>query len=500
MIFKSCRKDFDFEPAQINQFQFSADTIFLDTVFNNITTSTKILTVKNSSDQDISINSVRLRRGVDSKYQLNVDGTPNELDALTPSSGKIFDDVELLANDSIFIFIEATIDPVIDDLDAEQNYLDEILFETNSGTSEVQLSTQVIDADFSFNTEEVPPRVFETTQRDENGDFIEIRGYDLTPSELNINSSKARVIFGNAVVPSGATLNIEGGSRVYFNRDSGLIIEDGARLEITGGAYQPDAENPLADTVILESNQLDEDFDNLAGQWNFIWLQPGATASINNTIIKNATTGIWVQSNAVTASPNLELNNVQIYNSQTVGIQASTCNITATNLVINQSAVGNMNIENGGNYDFTHCTFSNTFRFGGVLQSAIHFSESGDNTTTENLNANFTNCIITGNRRDEINVNTTDNTTVNLNFQNCLINLTPNNFSNLDISDTTIFENCIFGESAEFKNTRLNDLRISEESAANGAATFITGEDILNSPRNNPSDIGAYESILFEEE
>lgn len=498
ICFSSCRKDFDFELAQVNQLSFSADTIFLDTVFNNIRSTTRILTVANNSDNDINIPNVALRRGTDSKYQLNVDGLPNDQSPLTPESGKIFTNVEILANDSIFIFIEATIDPLVDELDSEQNYLDEILFSTATNEVDVQLSTQVIDADFSFTEELEPPRVFETEQRDENGEFIIIRGYDLTDDELGITRDKARVIFGNAVVPSGKTLTIGSGSRVYFNRDASLIIEEGATLTILGEETPADSTTPFANEVIIESNQLDEDFDNLAGQWNFIWIREGANATINNTIIKNATTGLFVQGIANENTQNLELDNVQIYNSQTVGIQASDSFINATNLVINQSGRASINIEDSGTYNFTHSSLSSTFRFGGVAQTAVVFN-NGNDDTTNTITANFTNSIITGNRLSEITITAPENNNVSLSFTNCLIDLTNNNSASLDTNDTSIFENCIFNQNPDFRNTRLNDLRISDESPANGAALFTVSKDIIGTERTNPSDIGAYESIIFEE-
>lgn len=500
VFLNSCRKDFDFEPAQINQLSFSADTIFLDTVFNNIQSSTRVLTVFNNSDNDIRIPNVGLRRGIDSKYQLNVDGLPNTQSPQTPESGKLFTDVEILANDSIFVFIEATVDPLVDELDENQNYLDEILFRTATNEIDVQLLTQVIDAEFSFTEESEPPRRFETEQRDENGDFIIIRGYDLTDDELEITRDKARVIFGNAVVPTGKTLTIGSGSRIYFNRDASLIVEDGATLTILGEVSPVSETNPLINQVVIESNQLDEDFDNLAGQWGFIWIRQGASASINNTIIKNATTGILVEGTADQTTANLELNNVQIYNSQTVGIQASTSIITANNLVINQSGRACINIENGGTYNFTHTTLSSTFRFGGVSQTAVVFNNNITDENNSAITANFTNSIITGNRRDEITIAAPENNNIDLSFTNCLIDLTRNNSATLNTEDSTLFSSCIFNQNPAFRNTRINNLQIDSNSPANDSAFFIAGQDVIGTERTNPSDIGAYESISFEEQ
>src|SRR5690554_5318081 len=98
LLVSSCREDFYFEPSSGN-LEFSRDTVYLDTVFSNIGSSTYTLKVYNRSNKDIKIPSIRLGEGENSKYRLMVDGLP----------GKVFDNIELLAKDSMFVFIETTI-------------------------------------------------------------------------------------------------------------------------------------------------------------------------------------------------------------------------------------------------------------------------------------------------------------------------------------------------------------------------------------------------------
>src|SRR5690606_4867118 len=98
-MWSSCRKDFDFS-ASTGSLQFSKDTVYLDTVFTNIGSSTYNLKVYNKSNEDISIPTLRLGLGENSNYRLNVDGI----------AGKEFENVEILAKDSMYIFIETTID------------------------------------------------------------------------------------------------------------------------------------------------------------------------------------------------------------------------------------------------------------------------------------------------------------------------------------------------------------------------------------------------------
>ncbi|MFT6749171.1 MAG: hypothetical protein ACJAQ1_001104, partial [Flavobacterium sp.] len=103
--FTSCRKDFVFEPSK-GGLTFSKDTVYLDTVFSNIGSSTYRLKVYNKSNTDISIPKIQLQKGTNSKYRLMVDGLTGDVGA----QGKSFTNVELLAKDSLFIFIEVTSD------------------------------------------------------------------------------------------------------------------------------------------------------------------------------------------------------------------------------------------------------------------------------------------------------------------------------------------------------------------------------------------------------
>ncbi|HBS52701.1 MAG TPA: hypothetical protein DD806_01715, partial [Flavobacterium sp.] len=94
----SCRSDFDTVSSK-GDLVFSQDTIFLDTVFSTIGSSTFQLKVYNKSNQDISIPSIQLGKGLSSKYRMTVDG-------MSGNQSKLFQDVTLLAKDSLYIFIE----------------------------------------------------------------------------------------------------------------------------------------------------------------------------------------------------------------------------------------------------------------------------------------------------------------------------------------------------------------------------------------------------------
>ncbi|WP_335597936.1 hypothetical protein [Flavobacterium columnare] len=73
-IFISCRKDFETELSN-GQLLFSKNTVYLDTVFSGVSSSTYSLKVYNKSHKDIRIPTVSLAKGTLSKYRLMIDGT-----------------------------------------------------------------------------------------------------------------------------------------------------------------------------------------------------------------------------------------------------------------------------------------------------------------------------------------------------------------------------------------------------------------------------------------
>ena len=93
VLIKSCDYDLTFSPAQTQDIGFSSDTVYLDTVFTLIGSSTYNLRIYNLSDRNVEIGSIRLGQGSQSQFRINVDGI----------HGESFEQVELLAKDSIYV-------------------------------------------------------------------------------------------------------------------------------------------------------------------------------------------------------------------------------------------------------------------------------------------------------------------------------------------------------------------------------------------------------------
>ncbi|MEZ4780896.1 MAG: hypothetical protein R2816_04750 [Flavobacteriaceae bacterium] len=264
VFWSSCRKDFEFDLSSGN-LEFSKDTVYLDTVFSNIGSSTYNLKVYNNSDNDIVIPTVKLSQGQNSMYRLNVDGMTGS----GSIAGKEFENVEILAKDSMYIFIETTID--IQQLVSSETqflYTDAIEFDSGSNLQKVELVTLVKDAVFIY-----PQRflnsegqyVTETLTFDVDGDGMDdettIEGRFLDDSELTFTNEKPYVIYGYAAVDDGKTLNIEAGARVHFHANSGLLVTSGGSINAQGTLSTD--EELMEGEIIFEGDRLEPSFSDV---------------------------------------------------------------------------------------------------------------------------------------------------------------------------------------------------------------------------------------------
>ena len=515
IFWSSCRKDFEFS-ASTGSLEFSKDTVYLDTVFTNIGSSTYNLKVYNNSNDDIIIPSIKLSEGYSSYYRMTIDGTTGLEGGSNQTIGKVFENIEMLAKDSMYIFIETTID--IQDLAASQTqflYTDAIEFDSGENLQKVELVTLVKDANFIY-----PQRflnsegeyITETLTFDVDGDGMEdettIEGRFLDDSELTFTNEKPYVIYGYAAVADSKILTVEAGARVHFHANSGLLITDGASLKVNG---VPSLDEELMEgEVIFEGDRLEPGFADVPGQWQTIWLFNNSVDNvINHATIKNGTIGVLSDGNQDDPTK-FTLTNSQIYNSSNFGILGRGTSIYGENVVVNNSGQSSFAGTYGGSYNFVHATFanywSNSFRqFPSVLLNNFIIDE--DNTVFTNPldEANFTNCIVYGNDNPELILDRDTSDDFNFKFTNSLIKFdnSNNNFTGdvYDFNNSLLYENVIFNQDPEFLDPNNNKLNIPNDSPADGFGIVFgnLSSDILNTTRSATPDLGAYESVEFED-
>jgi hypothetical protein len=506
----SCRNDFAFEPST-GGLEFSKDTVYLDTVFTNIGSSTYTLKVFNRSDKDISIPKIQLGKGVNSKYRIMVDGMTGDAGA----QGKIFSNVELLAKDSLFIFVEVTAD-VASANPTDFLYTDQIQFTNISGAPQkVELVTLIQDAYFIYpNRTQNPDNTFTyegiNLGNDDTNQPVTIIGSTLNHNdpinqdEYNWGNDKPYVIYGYALVPDNETLNVSSGARVHFHANSGLIIAKNATLRINGLPSPTNDPNDLSKEVIFEGDRLEPDFSDVPGQWTAII---NFSTSNNNLIehltLKNATVGILSNNLALTTDNSvtkMTIKNSQIYNCSNFGILGRSAQITGDNLVINYSGQANLAATYGGTYTFTNCTFNNNWS--SSKQAAVLLNDYLETETaylTKATTTNLTNCIVYGSNSTEISLEK-KGVSFTTNFSNCLFKVFDQSSA---LANNPLYDSIRLEQNGnkknlnpKFKNISKNQMWPTENLFAVIPPASSSPFDILNKPRNaSNTNIGAYQFI-----
>lgn len=486
----SCRKDFSTIPSHSDNLSFSAsnDTIFLDTVFSNISTSTYSLKVYNNSSNDIHIPSIYLARS-DSYYRLNVDGLP----------GTYFENVPLRAKDSLYIFIEGTLNYSA----TNPIYTDSIIFDSGLSSRNIKLVTLVQDAHFIYvNSEIDSTTVLPYFLPDPSPQKI----HYLSDEEIAVfndpANEKSIVFYGYCGVPENKTLTIAPNKKLHFHKNSALVIEKDASLIING---------TLDEKVLIEGDRLEPEFSDRPGQWDAIWLRAGSKGNtINYLNNKNGRFGIVCDSLSTDGTtPMLSISNSEFYNHAEMGIFANHSNITGENLVIGSSRNSSLNILNGGTYDFNHLTIANYWTESIRRGSSLHISniksyEFPEETVTD-LTINMSNSIIDGNTTNELFLEKNETDQFDYFFQNCMLKQNETSENPLyDFSDTSKYLDNIFNAEPDYLDTSLNKFEIGEESelinkgdVTNAARTPL---DIIETDRTATPDIGAYQHIIFPDE
>lgn len=458
LVYSGCKKDeFNTDPGF--SLEFSTDTVMFDTVFTTVGSVTRQLVVRNPGKNRINISKITLARGNDSPFRLNIDGT---------STG-IYNNLEIAPGDSAYIFVKVTIDPNNESNPMIENDL--IIFETNGNIQNVKLVAWGQDAYFHHNT--------------------------VLTGDLTFPGDKPHVVYGKLTVGKGSNLTIAAGTRIYFHKNSSFEVRSGASLNVEGTQKEP---------VIFTSDRLDDDYLNIPGLWDGIWLESGSKKiSFTYAEITNAVVGIQADSCGLADGEALRLHNCMIDNMKNYGIRATQSRVVSTNCQFTNCGGNVISIEQGGDYDFRNCTFANYFS--GKGYPTVSVSNYSVDTLFKKVagdltGAYFGNCIITGNRQDEVDFYELDGTAFNFQFDQCLVNW------DKEKKYESKFVNCIFNKEAKFENPYLNDFQLDTLSFAIDAASLSiitnTIPDITHDRKGvsriipGPPDLGAYERIEKE--
>ena len=442
----SCnRDDINFEsPSEL--LRFSQDTVFLDTVYNQVRSETYAVKIYNNEDKDVMIPKISLEKGASSLYRINVDG----------KAGTDFTDIPLRKKDSLYIFVE--IAPIANAPEAIAE--DRIQFQTPAGNQHVTLFSVVQDAEFYIESKTNP---------------------NILTSNTTWTNNKAKIIFGNLTLEAGKTLDIQKGTKIYFHKNSGLKIGKNAKLNVNGD---------LGEEVVFRGDRNDSRYDTIPKNWHGISMDVNSTLTMNYAKVFGGTVGLEMNQTLAT------IENSIFHTHQEFGILAVNSNVTAKNIVMNNCGEAAFGIFKGGNYNITHSTLANYWNFNSALPGLGLYAtnEYNNGTSTEQgaLTLNIKNSIIYNDNDNAVVFKPTAGQTFNYTFQNSLLKYGSTANYNIDAAS-------IKNQDPKFQNyfTQKMNLRLKDGSPAKGKGNVATAAtvpfDIVKVSRTVTPSMGAYQ-------
>ena len=358
------------------QLDFSHDTVLFDTVFTSMGSSTKRVMVYNPNKHAIFIDQVSMREG--KHFQINLDGE-NNLDQLR--------DITLRGGDSLFLFVRAYIDPL-----AENSPVlieDNIAFGVNGKTQQITLQA------YGQNVEKI---------QGDSGLMVY--------QHLKLTNQKPYLIYDTVAV--AGNLTIEAGATIYMHAGASIYVYG----SMTANGTQ---DNP----IIVRGDRTDKLFDSVpyrmaSGQWDGIYLLHAKGMmppmyQLNYVDILSGSVGLYVYSESTgLILPKLTMKNSRIHNHSIYGLVVQNVDAEVVNCEISNCASYCVYLA-GGKHQFVHNTIAAYYGYPytnlNIHQNIIPEDVAAvyiNNLSKNNAKtiSSFTNCIITGGRKQSLMVAT----------------------------------------------------------------------------------------------
>jgi len=468
-----CRKE-SFITDSGAMLEFSRDTIFFDTVFTNVGSTTQYLKVRNKHNKSILISEIAIENGTGSQYRINVDG----------DNGLVHKDVEILPNDSIHIFVEVTIDPN----NTETPFIveDNIRFVTNGNVQKVNLAAWGQNAYFHGGLNSCNNPISEV-----------IEGNIIWPSD------KPHVVYGILAVAPGAKLTIQAGTNVHFHSKSGIYVDRGTLV----------VQGTLENKVTFQGDRLEAEYADVPGQWGIqldcpietgvgptiasiirggIWLYQTRDCIIEHAIIKNGNMGIQVDTTGYdyqSAGFALRIKNTEIRNMAGIGLWGQGATIKGENLLLGNCGQASAYLGIGGRYQMDNCTFANYWadnkRSSPAFALNNYYEDINENIHVRPLvNCSFNNCIMYGTNAQladfsefVVDIWPDNEADQSYTFKHCLVD------TDSDVSDGLRYENMTAGLGPFFVSPSEGDYHVSQ---AGSTQSRMWGVNVISSP---PTDL-----------
>ncbi len=376
-LFVACDVDRDFVTGDAVQLRLGADTLRFDTVFTARGSATRTFKVYNDANDPVRIDRIHVEGMTGVTFTFNVDGT----------MGPEARDVVIWARDSIFVFVEAEVDPTSPEEISPFIAEDLLVFETGNVQEEVVLEAFGQNANYinGFN----------------RGGFFSPICQDGT---FTLPVDLPTVIYGSMFIDS-CIVQALAGTRIYFHggiqRNDGVggngIFNDGFIYTLPNGSLH--LLGTLEEPVILATDRLEENYQDSRGGYRGLIFGPESRNNrVEFTQINNAIVGITADSLA-----EVSIESSVIANTAGPAISTYQSVVTARNSLFHSNSGNTVQLVKGGSLVLDHCTLANY----GTTDVALALSnaaecEGGTALCAAPLDARIRNSILSGSDGSEL--------------------------------------------------------------------------------------------------
>lgn len=336
LLMVACEDDEKFSSGAGMHLDFDKDTLKMDTVFSGTPSSTYAFWVHNRHDSGVRLATVKLKKGNQTGFRVNVDGI-----YLDNSNGSQISNVEIRRKDSILVFVELTAQATHQ---LEPKLVEEDLqFIMENGSEQaVKLRAWAWDAQKLYD-----PEINEDTE---------------------IESEMPLVIYGDMTVKEGVTLKLKN-TRLFFHDQSGMEVKGTLKME--GCELRGDRLDRMFDYL---------PYDRVSGQWNGVHFHASSTDNeLVETVIKNTMEGIVMDKAELDANNyRLSMTHCVVHNSQGTGVRTVNANVKLDHCQLT-NAGGDCLAIIGGMAEISYCTIAQFYPFDANRGKALRFANETEN-------------------------------------------------------------------------------------------------------------------------
>ncbi len=329
---------------------FSADTISFDTVFSGVGSATREFRAINRGKEPVLIDRIWLAGGEASPFRLNINGVAST------EAGRLL----LAQGDSLFVFVEVTIDPTGED--SPVAVTDSVVFLSGSYLSRV---------------------------------ILEAWGQDIWLVEdsvdISVTWSEGRpyVVRGTLFIDTAAVLTMEPGTRVFFHYDAGMTVA--GTLLAQGSADKP---------VLMATDRIEKEYTDVPGRWKgILFLDCSRGSRLQFTEVRNAAEAVRIEGREGSL-PDVALDGAMLLHNSVASLVARHADVSAVNSLLAHTGFSTVSLAGGGNCSFVHCTVVNRWEYGYRTEPAM-FIGKGDGTLPV---VTVLNSVISGTLNSEITI------------------------------------------------------------------------------------------------